>query len=149
MAAFSTQTQERLVGTAKELADEFSGVFSPETIGRYLEESSQRFEGAPVEEFVPLLAGRYARERLQALAQVEGLVTKEAPEVLFVCVHNAGRSQMAAGLLTKLAEGRVHVRTAGSAPADEINPLAVEAMNEVGVDLTTEFPKPLSGPRTW
>lgn len=74
----------------------------------------------------------------------EGLVTKEVPEVLFVCVHNAGRSQMAAGLLAKLGEGRVHVRTAGSAPADEINPTAVEAMHEVGVDLATEFPKPLS-----
>jgi arsenate reductase len=75
---------------------------------------------------------------------VEGRVTKPVPEVLFVCVHNAGRSQMAAGLLAKLAEGRVHVRTAGSAPADEINPVAVEAMREVDVDLATEFPKPLS-----
>lgn len=72
------------------------------------------------------------------------MIKDEVPEVLFVCVHNAGRSQMAAGLLAKLGEGRVHVRTAGSAPADEINPMAVEAMNEVGVDLSTEFPKPLS-----
>jgi len=72
------------------------------------------------------------------------VIKDEVPEVLFVCVHNAGRSQMAAGLLAKLGEGRVHVRTAGSAPADEINPMAVEAMNEVGVDLSTEFPKPLS-----
>ncbi|MSO41958.1 MAG: arsenate reductase ArsC [Solirubrobacterales bacterium] len=66
------------------------------------------------------------------------------PEVLFVCVHNAGRSQIAAGLLSKLAEGRVHVRTAGSDPADEINPAVIEAMEEVGVDLSQEFPKPLS-----
>jgi protein-tyrosine-phosphatase len=72
------------------------------------------------------------------------VIGAEVPEVLFVCVHNAGRSQMAAGLLAKLGVGRVHVRTAGSAPAGEINPLAVEAMNEVGVDLSTEFPKPLS-----
>jgi arsenate reductase (thioredoxin) len=70
--------------------------------------------------------------------------TKEAPEVLFVCVHNAGRSQMAAGLLTKLAEGRVHVRTAGSDPAEAINPAVIEAMNEAGVDLSHEFPKPLT-----
>jgi arsenate reductase (thioredoxin) len=69
---------------------------------------------------------------------------EDVPEVLFVCVHNAGRSQMAAGLLDKLAEGRVHVRTAGSDPADEINPAAVEAMAEVGVDLSQEFPKPLT-----
>lgn len=69
---------------------------------------------------------------------------REVPEVLFVCVHNAGRSQMAAGLLDKLAEGRVRVRSAGSAPADEINPRAREAMAEVGVDLDREFPKPLT-----
>jgi arsenate reductase len=71
-------------------------------------------------------------------------VNEEVPEVLFVCVHNAGRSQMAAGLLNKLAQGRVHVRTAGSDPADEINPAAVDAMAEVGVDLSDEFPKPLT-----
>jgi arsenate reductase (thioredoxin) len=67
------------------------------------------------------------------------------PTVLFVCVHNAGRSQMAAGLLEQLAEGRVRVLSAGSAPAEEINPAVVEAMSEVGVDLTREFPKPLTG----
>jgi arsenate reductase len=77
-----------------------------------------------------------------AVAQVE--MTKEVPEVLFVCVHNAGRSQMAAGLLAQLAAGRVHIRTAGSDPADEINPAVVEAMAEVGVDLSKEFPKPLT-----
>jgi len=71
-------------------------------------------------------------------------VSGAAPEVLFVCVHNAGRSQMAAGLLAKLGAGRVHVRTAGSAPADEINPVAVVAMGEIGVDLSQELPKPLS-----
>ena len=68
----------------------------------------------------------------------------DIPEVLFVCVHNAGRSQMAAGLLAKVAEGAVHVRTAGSDPADQINPAVLEAMAEVGVDLSQEFPKPLT-----
>jgi len=63
------------------------------------------------------------------------------PDVLFVCVHNAGRSQMAAGLMTKLAGGRVAVRSAGSDPAEEINPAAAEAMREVGVDISTELPK--------
>jgi len=66
------------------------------------------------------------------------------PEVLFVCVHNAGRSQMAAGLVKLRSEGRIHVRSAGSAPDDEINPAVVEAMSEVGVDLGEEFPKPLT-----
>jgi arsenate reductase len=69
---------------------------------------------------------------------------ERVPEVLFVCVHNAGRSQMAAGLLDKLAAGRVHVRSAGSDPADRLNPTVVAAMAEVGVDLEREFPKPLT-----
>ena len=68
----------------------------------------------------------------------------EVPEVLFVCVHNAGRSQMAAGLLDHYAQGRVHVRSAGSAPVAEINPAVISVMDEVGVDLSTEFPKPLT-----
>ena len=74
----------------------------------------------------------------------EGIVAKERPEVLFVCVHNAGRSQMAAGLVKLRSEGRIHVRSAGSDPANEINPAVVEAMEELGVDLHDEFPKPLT-----
>jgi protein-tyrosine-phosphatase len=66
------------------------------------------------------------------------------PEVLFVCVHNAGRSQMAAALLDSHAAGRVTVRSAGSAPADTINPAVVEAMAEIGLDLSGKFPKPLT-----
>ncbi|MGZ8804986.1 MAG: arsenate reductase ArsC, partial [Microbacterium sp.] len=68
----------------------------------------------------------------------------DVPEVLFVCVHNAGRSQMAAALLDWRAEGRVHVRSAGSAPGNEINPAVVVVMEELGLDLTKEFPKPLT-----
>jgi protein-tyrosine-phosphatase len=69
---------------------------------------------------------------------------KPLPEVLFVCVHNAGRSQMAAALLSDRAQGRVHVRSAGSDPTDRVNPAVVAAMQEVGVDLSQEFPKPLT-----
>ncbi len=68
----------------------------------------------------------------------------DRPDVLFVCVHNAGRSQMAAGLLDRYAGGKVHVRSAGSTPADRINPAVVQAMAEVDVDLSKEFPKPLT-----
>ena len=68
----------------------------------------------------------------------------DVPEVLFVCVHNAGRSQMAAALLNHHARGRVHVRSAGSDPTDTINPAAVAAMEEIGLDLSHEFPKPLT-----
>ncbi len=72
-------------------------------------------------------------------------MSAEAPEVLFVCVHNAGRSQMAAGLLTQLAAGRVQVRSAGSEPVDQLNPKVVEAMREIGIDISLEIPKPLTG----
>jgi arsenate reductase len=91
-----------------------------------------------------VLAHRFARERLRALAQSEGVLVKDQPEVLFVCVHNAGRSQMAAGLVKLRSDGKIGVRSAGSAPGEEINPAVVEAMGEIGVDLTEEFPKPLT-----
>ena len=76
--------------------------------------------------------------------EAPGPIAKVVPEVLFVCVQNAGRSQMAAGLLDQLAGGRVHVRSAGSDPADQVNPAVVEAMREVGVDLSKELPKPIT-----
>jgi arsenate reductase (thioredoxin) len=75
---------------------------------------------------------------------MQGLIGKPVPEVLFVCVHNAGRSQMAAALLDHFAEGRVHVRSAGSDPADRINPAVVTAMSEIGLDVSKEFPKPMT-----
>ena len=78
------------------------------------------------------------------MAQEPDAVTQHQPEVLFVCVHNAGRSQMAAGLVKLRSQGRIHVRSAGSDPADEINPAVVEAMWELGVELGQEFPKPLT-----
>jgi arsenate reductase len=68
-------------------------------------------------------------------------VTAERPQVLFVCVHNAGRSQIAAAFLSRLGEGRIDVRSAGSAPAEEIHPVVVQAMEEVGIDLSAERPK--------
>ena len=71
-------------------------------------------------------------------------MTDERPEVLFVCVHNAGRSQMAAGLVKLRSQGRIQVRSAGSAPGDEINPAVITVMDELGVDMSEEFPKPLT-----
>jgi arsenate reductase len=126
------------------LEDEFAGIFGRETMERFMAESLTELGPARIKNFVPLFVHRFARERLRALAQADDKLTKDVPEVLFVCVHNAGRSQMAAGLLNKAAAGRVHVRTAGSDPAEEINPAVVEAMDEVGVDLSEEFPKPLT-----
>jgi arsenate reductase (thioredoxin) len=137
-------TQHHVRQAAEALAHEFAGIYSQQTIERYIGESLDLLGGARINVFVPVLAHRFARERLKALGQAEGTIVKEQPEVLFVCVQNAGRSQMAAGLMNLRAAGKVHVRSAGSDPADEINPAVVEAMAELGVDLGEEFPKPLT-----
>jgi arsenate reductase (thioredoxin) len=137
-------TQHHVRQAADALAGEFEGVFSKETIERYIAESLDLLGDARINVFVPVLAHRLARERLKALGQAEGTIVKEMPEVLFVCVQNAGRSQMAAGLMNYRAQGKVHVRSAGSDPAEEINPAVVEAMAELGIDLHDEFPKSLT-----
>jgi arsenate reductase len=137
-------TRHHVRQAAEALATEFRGVFSRETIERYIAESLDLLGGARINVFVPVLAHRFARERLKALGQAEGMIVKEQPEVLFVCVQNAGRSQMAAGLVKLRSEGRSHVRSAGSQPAGEINAAVVEAMEELGVDMGEEFPKPLT-----
>jgi arsenate reductase (thioredoxin) len=127
------------------LEPEFVGVFGRETLQRYVTESrDQLTETARVPTFLTLFTERFARERLRALAQAEGIIVSDVPEVLFVCVHNAGRSQMAAALLDSRADGRVHVRSAGSEPASEVNQAVVRAMEEIGLDLSKEFPKPLT-----
>jgi arsenate reductase (thioredoxin) len=138
-------TRAHVERAAEALQREFAGVFSQETIARYIAESTDLLGGeAKVNVFVPVLVHRFARERLKALGQAEGKIVKEQPEVLFVCVHNAGRSQMAAGLVKLRSQGRVHVRSAGSDPTDRINPAVLEAMSELGVDMGEEFPKPLT-----
>jgi arsenate reductase len=142
--ALDPVTQHHINQAAERLADEFAGIFSQETIARYMAESQELLGEAKLNVFVPVLAHRFARERLRALAQAEGILGKDQPEVLFVCVHNAGRSQMAAGLLKLRSDDRIHVRSAGSTPAEEINPNAIAALQELGVDMTEEFPKPLT-----
>jgi arsenate reductase (thioredoxin) len=138
--------RRRLVATIDELSVEFQGVFSRGTIERFVEESSDQLGDRPVTgpNFLPLLVGRFARERLRALAQAEGRVEKTKPEVLFVCVRNAGRSQMAAALTHRLSEGWIAVRSAGSQPDERIDPAVIEVMSELGIDVTEEFPKPLT-----
>jgi arsenate reductase (thioredoxin) len=126
------------------LRDEFAGTFSAETVERFMAESLEALGGARLKNYVPLFVHRFARERLRALGQVQGTIAKTVPEVLFVCVQNAGRSQIAAALLDHYAEGRVHVRSAGSAPAHELNPDVIAAMSELGIDVSKEFPKPMT-----
>jgi arsenate reductase (thioredoxin) len=137
-------TRQHVEKAAEALQDEFAGTFSRETIARYIAESVDLLGDSKINVFVPVLAHRFARERLKALGQAEGVITKEQPEVLFVCVQNAGRSQIAAGLVSLRSGGRVGVRSAGSDPAEEVQPLVAEVMAELGVDLAEAFPKPLT-----
>jgi arsenate reductase (thioredoxin) len=137
-------TRNHLVKGLAKLEEEFAGVFSGETVERFMAESLEALGHSRLKDFVPLFVHRFARERLRALGQVEGKITKDVPEVLFVCVQNAGRSQMAAALLDHYANGEVHVRSAGSAPGDRINPNVITAMEELGIDLSKEFPKPMT-----
>ncbi|WP_308258997.1 arsenate reductase ArsC [Pseudonocardia sp. H11422] len=131
--------------TATDLSEKFSGFFPEQTVYRYVFESHTALRRtAKVKTHVVSLTRQFAIERLTALALSEGAIVKTVPEVLFVCVHNAGRSQMAAALLHHHAQGAVHVRSAGSAPADTINPAVREVMSEIGLDLAQEFPKPLT-----
>jgi arsenate reductase len=139
-----TADQELLVAQVTErLKDDCVGTFSAETIERFITESREVLEGqARVTTWLPILIERFARDRLRALAKVEGKLVDTRPSVLFLCVQNAGRSQMAAGWLRHLAGDGVEVYSGGSAPAADIHQTAVEAMAEVGIDIRTEFPKP-------
>ncbi len=125
------------------LEREFTATFGSETIERFLVDSlDQLAPSATVSAFLPLLSERFARDRLHALAKVEGHVVSDRPSVLFLCVHNAGRSQMAAGWLRHLAGDRVAVYSGGSEPVEHVNPAAIAAMAEMGIDISAEFPKP-------
>jgi arsenate reductase (thioredoxin) len=128
---------------ASTLAREFSDIFGTETIERFLHTSYDQFAGrATVSNFLPLLAERFARQRLRALAKVEGKTHDGRPVVLFLCTHNAGRSQMALGYFQYFAGEDAVAWSGGSEPGVEVNPAAIAAMREVGIDITQEFPKP-------
>jgi protein-tyrosine-phosphatase len=139
----SIDQQLALTTAATRLEREFDGVFGVETIERFLHSSYDQFAGrATVPNFLPLLAERFARQRLNALARVEGKITDGRPTVLFLCTHNAGRSQMALGFFTHLAGDNGVAWSGGSEPGNEINPSSIEAMAEVDIDITNEYPKP-------
>ncbi len=129
----------------EELAYKVEGVFSSDEVETAVQESREQLESvARFPDFLPILVARFTREQLAAKAQAESRTLKTVPELLFVCVHNAGRSQMAAALAEHLSGGRVHVRSAGSDPVSEVNPLAIQALSERGIVLTQPYPKPLT-----
>ena len=135
-----------LLRAAERLADRFEGIVGAETVERVVFESYTALgRTATVTAHLTSLAERFARDRLTALAQSRGLIVKTVPEILYLCVHNSGRSQMAAALTDHLSGGRVHVRSAGSQPSgDGILPQVVEALAEIGIDVTEAYPKPLT-----
>lgn len=130
---------------SQQLLPRFPGIFAIETVERYVTESYRSLAaGARVRAHLITLTKRLAEERLVALAQANGSLSKPVREVLFVCTRNAGRSQLAAALMDHHAQGSVHVRTAGTQPAHDIEPTVIEALAEMGLDATREFPKPLT-----
>ena len=140
---FSVGQQLALESAAARLAEEFEGTFGPETIERFLSTSYDHFAAhATAANFLPVMAERFARQQLHALARVEASGEGGLPTVLFLCVHNAGRSQMALGWFNHLAGDRAVAWSGGSEPGSDVNPAAIAAMQEIGIDISSEFPKP-------
>ncbi|MGC5627201.1 low molecular weight phosphatase family protein [Georgenia sp. Z1344] len=141
-----TRAHERqLVRTSVALAEQYRGVFAPETVEKYVRESYALLASrASIRTHLPVLTQRFAADRLGALAQAEGLVRLPGLDILFVCVRNAGRSQIAAAVLRSLIGDRARIRTAGSAPAARIDPTVRTVLERRGLPLVTEFPRPLT-----
>jgi len=139
----SLDQQLALKVAAERLAHDFHDIYGPETIERFLISSYDEFAGrATVVNYLPLLAERFASQRLQALARIEGHGRDGKPVVLFLCTHNAGRSQMALGFFNHHAGDAAIAWSGGSEPGTRVNPAAIAAMAERGIDISHEFPKP-------
>ena len=142
LASAPLELRPLIRSVAERLGSEFDGVFAKETIQRFMADSYEALSGARVKGFIPLFVERFTRQRLRALGRVEGTIATDTPMVVFLCVHNAGRSQMAAGWMQHLAGDAVEIFSGGSDPTSQVNPAAVTAMSEMGIDISTEFPKP-------
>ncbi|KZM68634.1 arsenate reductase ArsC [Nocardia terpenica] len=131
-----------LAHAERRLNAEFAILFDSGTIHRFLSSSYTEYTGrAKVTWYLPLLAERFARQRLHALAKVQGRIPQPKPVVLFLCTHNAGRSQMALGFFIRDVGGRALAWSGGSEPSGSLNPAVVAAMAEIGIDISYEFPK--------
>ncbi|GAB3764662.1 arsenate reductase ArsC [Microlunatus parietis] len=145
MTSFDHEHRATYNRIVDELTYDYEGVFERAAIERAVLAARAALEpNAKIHTFLPVLTARFAKEQLTAAAQAEGKIAKQVPELLFVCVHNAGRSQLAAALADHLSGGRVHVRSAGSQPTGVVNPLAIEALAERGIQLAEAYPKPLT-----
>jgi len=139
------EVQHALEPALRSITADLGHQLEAETIEQFVVSSYQQLAAkARITTYLPLMTERFARQRLRAFAKVEGRAEEGTPIVLFLCVHNAGRSQMALGWFTHLAGDRAVGWSGGSEPGHEINPAAVQAMAEVGIDIAKEFPKPWS-----
>lgn len=139
----TTAQQLQIRQASERLQRQFNGQLNTETIERFINDSLDVLvEKARTPEWVPLLAERFARDRLRAVVRLESDGVGLNPSVLFLCVHNAGRSQMAAGWMRHLAGDDVDVFSGGSEPAEAVNQAAVAAMAERGIDIGGEIPQP-------
>ena len=125
-----SEEHEIIEHSVSQLARKYAGKFDASEIRPVVQESYMGFADARVRTFIPVFTTRYADDRLRAMAKVRGLINDALPSVLFVCVHNAGRSQMAAGWLRALSKGRVEVYSGGSLPGKDLNAAAIEAMRD-------------------
>ena len=142
-AELTAGEQLQMRQAADRLKKRFDGQLNVESIERLLFDSlDQLLERARTTAWVPLLAERFATDRIRATVRLESDLTTLNPSVLFLCVHNAGRSQMAAGFMGALSDGAVDVFSGGSEPAESVNRAAVEAMAEKGIDIGREIPQP-------
>ncbi len=141
----TTEEQLQIRQAAERLRSQFDGQLNAETIERFMSDSLDFLvPRARTTTWVPLLVERFTRDRLRALLRLEGDVADLAPSVLFLCVHNAGRSQMAAAWMRELAGDQVEVFSGGSEPAESVNRAAVDAMWEKGIDISFMLPQPWS-----
>ncbi len=130
---------------ARDLSPRFAGIFSPETVAQVVQSSYELLaQQAHITRYLPSLTATFAADRLHARSEAERPNPARVPSVLFVCVHNSGRSQLASALMRSLAGDTVRVATAGSQPASAVHPLVIAALDEVGVSIGAEFPKPLT-----
>lgn len=144
-ATLTTEEQLQIRQASVRLRREFDGRLNAETIERFMVDSlDMLLERASTTTWIPLLAERFSRDRLRALLRLESTDTALNPSVLFLCVHNAGRSQMAAGWMRYLAGDGVDVFSGGSEPAESVNAAAVEVMAEKGINIARELPQPWS-----
>jgi arsenate reductase (thioredoxin) len=144
--ALSLDVQRALESGVAQLQSEFSDTFDAETVRRLMYASYDKLAAqATVRDFLPLLAERFARQQLQARAKINRKSGDEMLVVLFLCNHNAGRSQMAMGFFNHFAGGGAVVWSGGSEPQGAINPAAIAVMAERGIDISGEYPKPWTG----